>query len=231
MSGRSEFDAALVQALARIGVSLATDTVDALWRHFELVAEANRRVNLTRITDPAEAAVKHCADSLAVLPWAERHRPGTRFVLDVGTGAGFPAIPLAIARPAWQLTAIDATAKKARAVQGFAACLGLGNVRAVHARLPQWGPPEQTDLVLFRATAQTAACLEAVRKSRARVGAVVCYKTASMPPEEVLDMQAWCRRHGWAALPRWDYALTEVQAACPRRLLGFVPPAEPHDTT
>jgi 16S rRNA (guanine527-N7)-methyltransferase len=231
MSGRSEFDAALTQALARIGVTLSPDAADTFWRHFELVVEANRRVNLTRITDPTEAAFKHYADSLAVLPWAERHRPVTRRLLDVGTGAGFPAIPLAIARPDWHVTAIDATAKKARAVQEFATRLGLGNVCAVHARLPYWCPPEPIDLVLFRATANTGTCLEAARKSRANIGVVACYKTASMPPEEVFDTQAWCRRHCWAVLPRWDYALTEAEAACPRRLLGFVPPAEPHDTT
>jgi 16S rRNA (guanine527-N7)-methyltransferase len=98
-------------------------------RHLEFVVEVNRYLNLTRVTDPREAAVKHVLDS--VMPW--RLFQGARRVIDAGTGPGFPGIPLALVLPDTRFTLAESTAKKARFVQTAVEQLELKNV-VVEAR-------------------------------------------------------------------------------------------------
>ena len=118
------FDRALDEAADRIGVPTTAAQRSAMGHHFALMVEANRRFNLTRITTPVEAAIKHYADSLTLLTCPDIAAAAPITLLDVGTGAGFPAIPLAIVCPAWQVAAIDGTGKKARFVAESAAGLG-----------------------------------------------------------------------------------------------------------
>lgn len=93
-------------------------------RHLELIAEANEHMNLTRITNPREAAIKHVVDSLA--PWSLFSK--ATHVMDAGTGAGFPGIPLAAALPETRFMLVDSTQKKARFVESAVAALNLDNV-------------------------------------------------------------------------------------------------------
>lgn len=99
--------------------------------HLELITEANRQFNLTRILSPREAAIKHVLD--CVLPW--RLFAGERHVMDAGTGAGLPGIPLAIVFPETRFTLVEATQKKARFVESAAASLGLANIRVDTSRV------------------------------------------------------------------------------------------------
>jgi 16S rRNA (guanine527-N7)-methyltransferase len=92
--------------------------------HLALIVEANRHFNLTRIVSPREAAIKHVLDS--VLPW--RLFAGAKDVLDAGTGAGFPGIPLALVLPGVRFTLAESIQKKARFVEAAVASLGLPNV-------------------------------------------------------------------------------------------------------
>lgn len=84
------------------------DTVPAMVRFAELVERTNRELNLTRIVEPQEMAVKNFLDSLSLLlvDWPEELR-----CLDLGTGAGFPGVPLALAREGWEITLLDSCAK------------------------------------------------------------------------------------------------------------------------
>ena len=99
-------------------------------RHLELIVEANRAFNLTRITGPRDAAVKHVLDSI----WPWRLFGGERRVLDAGTGAGFPGIPLALLLPDTQFTLAESVGKKARFVEAAVADLGLVNVQVAAQR-------------------------------------------------------------------------------------------------
>jgi 16S rRNA (guanine527-N7)-methyltransferase len=124
----------MVQEGARsLGLALDGPAADALaWLTGELL-RWNARVNLTAILDPIEIADKHILDSLAVLRVLD---PVARRVLDVGTGAGFPGLPLAIANPALELTLVDSVAKKVGFVKHAIATLGLvPRVRALHRTL------------------------------------------------------------------------------------------------
>lgn len=202
MHGRLEaFDTALAAALARLGLPIDDDRIGRLRAHFQAVIETNRTMNLTRITDPLEAAVKHYADSLAVLAWVEKHNIAVRTVLDVGTGAGFPAVPLAVMRPDWLVTAIDATGKKVDFLRLSAAAIGLKNLRCVHTHSEHWkrstspnqplknggergGRSHGFQLVVFRALTALPKSLEQTAGHVAHGGWLVAYKTASVPQGE-----------------------------------------------
>jgi 16S rRNA (guanine527-N7)-methyltransferase len=87
-------------------------------RHLDLIIEANQHFNLTRILDPREAAIKHVVDS--VMPW--RLFAGASHILDAGTGAGFPGIPLALVFPSIRFTLAESIGKKARFVEERLTC-------------------------------------------------------------------------------------------------------------
>jgi 16S rRNA (guanine527-N7)-methyltransferase len=118
-------------------------------RHLELIEEANQHFNLTRITGARDAAIKHVLDS--VLPWA--HFNGSRRVLDAGTGAGFPGLPLAMVLPHVAFSLSESTGKKARFVESAVAELGLSNVTVVNERAEDWLRANHTELITGRAVA------------------------------------------------------------------------------
>lgn len=193
------FEEALTAALSRWGLSIEPDRLGRLRAHYDAVVETNRTMNLTRITDPVEAAVKHYADSLAPLLWVENRKIAVQTVLDVGTGAGFPAVPLAVMRPDWSVTAIDATRKKIDFLRRTADAMGLSNLHCEHAHSEHWKPSVVShqlsaisghragtsfDLVVFRALTSLAKSLEQTSGHVAQGGWLVAYKTASMDPEE-----------------------------------------------
>jgi len=99
-------------------------------RHLSLIVEANQYLNLTRITSPREAAVKHVLDS--VIPW--RLFQDAQHVLDAGTGAGFPGIPLALVLPETRFTLAESIQKKARFVESVLGELKLPNVEIAPRR-------------------------------------------------------------------------------------------------
>lgn len=188
-----------------------------MYAWYEAVIETNTRFNLTRITEPAEAAAKHFADSLAVLPWTQSVDFHPASVLDVGTGAGFPAAPLAIMRPDWQVVAIDSTGKKARFVSETATRLGIENLSASHARAGQWNPPAPFDLVLFKAVGAIGACMVESRHLVRTGGYVVHYKTAKLPKAEETQARS-SLEHGFAACPSFHYTLSLREERMERRL-------------
>jgi 16S rRNA (guanine527-N7)-methyltransferase len=183
---RDLFTNALTAATYSLGIQLDAPQLDLIWTHYQLMAQANKRFNLTRITDPADAAVKHYADSLTLLtlPLADRQRP--LHLLDVGTGAGLPAVPLAILCPAWSVTAIDGTAKKIRFLAETAQTLGLNNLTTRHARAADLARdlPGRFDLIILRAVTKIAPGLTETHSLLRHGGFIVFYKTALLDPAE-----------------------------------------------
>jgi 16S rRNA (guanine527-N7)-methyltransferase len=125
-----ELTAALARGAAKLGVALDEAQQSQLLKLAAELLRWNKAYNLTAITAPEAVLTHHLLDSLAVAP--DLH--GTR-VADVGTGAGFPGLPLAIAQPARRFTLIDAVDKKLRFIDHVARELGLANVKTLHARV------------------------------------------------------------------------------------------------
>src|SRR5271165_3404532 len=142
----------LLESGAReLGIDLSKEDIDALIRVVDELEIANAQFNLTAIRDRPGMLRKHVLDSLSVHPYLR----GTR-IADVGTGAGFPGLPLAIANPKRRFTLIEATGKKARFVAQAAQRLGLANVDVVNARAESYRPGVRFDRVVARALASLA---------------------------------------------------------------------------
>ena len=137
-------------------------------QHLALIEEANRHFNLTRITGPREAAIKHVLDS--VMPW--RLFAGARHVLDAGTGAGFPGIPLALALPEVRFTLAESIQKKARFVESALISLALPNVASAARRAEEMVRDATFDIITARALApisRTLALFAPALKARTRM--------------------------------------------------------------
>jgi 16S rRNA (guanine527-N7)-methyltransferase len=130
---------------------------------YAAVVTANRNLNLTRITEPEEFWEKHLWDSLRGVGDLISNQSAQK-VIDIGTGAGFPGLPLAIARTDWQMTLVDSTAKKIGFIQEIAPEIGLTNIHPLVSRIEELGQQaqhrHQYDLALIRAVASANICAE-----------------------------------------------------------------------
>jgi len=138
----------LVTGLADLGVSATERQIDLLLAFVRLIEKWNKTYNLTAIRNREEMLRLHILDSLAVLPFISGEN-----IIDVGTGAGLPGIPLAIFMPDVQFTLLDSNAKKTRFVQQAVLELKLENVEVVHSRVEQLKRAGEFDAVLSRAFA------------------------------------------------------------------------------
>ena len=160
----------LKQAIEAFGYDSSADALDKFERYMQLILEWNEKVNLTAITERDEFIKKHFIDSLCCLPHEEYKEAET--VIDVGTGAGFPGMPLAIVSPDKKFLLIDSLNKRIKILNEIIAELGLKNVEAVHGRAEELARNklyrEQFDICVSRAVSRLSVlseyCLPFVRK-------------------------------------------------------------------
>ena len=146
----------------------------------------NRRVNLTAVRDRAEMVTTHIDDSLSARPLLRGER-----ILDVGTGAGFPGLPLAIVEPDRDFHLIDSNNKKIQFVQHVAGLLGLDNVTAVKARAEDYAPGHRFDTVIARALASLPKLVEIAGHHVGEDGVFVALK-GRYPAEELKQLpETW----------------------------------------
>lgn len=141
-------DAELADGLERLDMKLSTDQREQLLAFLDLLKRWNRAYNLTAVDQPAEMVARHLIDSLAIAPWLIGQR-----IVDSGTGAGLPGVPLAIAFPERHFVLIDSNGKKIRFLRQVRRELGLGNIEPVQARLESLPDIERPDTVTARALA------------------------------------------------------------------------------
>jgi 16S rRNA (guanine527-N7)-methyltransferase len=141
----------LIAGAGEIGLALNAVQGDALLQLVDRLELANAQFNLTAIRDRPGMLRKHVLDSLSLQPYLRGMR-----IADVGTGAGFPGLPLAIVNPERRFALIEATGKKARFVEDTARHIGCGNVHVVHERAENYRPFELFDTVVARALASLA---------------------------------------------------------------------------
>jgi 16S rRNA (guanine527-N7)-methyltransferase len=163
----------------RFGIALPDADRDFYERLRQCVVSGNERMNLTRIVEPQEFLLKHVLDSLlpfAVVP-ALRDLPDRLVVADVGSGAGFPGLPLARFRPGWSITLLERTRKKASFLAETVEELGLGNVRVLATDAREARPLlGRCDLVTARAVGEIAEVARAALGLLAPRGILVHYK-------------------------------------------------------
>ena len=147
-----ESELELLAAGARdIGIAVDSSGAEALLKLVDELEAGNAQFNLTAIRDRLGMLRKHVLDSLTLQPYLRGSR-----VADIGTGAGFPGLPLAIVNPQRRFTLVEATGKKARFVEQTARRLGCHNVQVEHARAENYRPFELFDTVVARALSSLA---------------------------------------------------------------------------
>ncbi len=169
--------APLVEGAAALGLALSDEQRARFARLRDLLLDWNTRVNLTAITEPSEVVTRHFLDALTcVLALSGERRARPLRLLDVGSGAGFPGLPLAIVFPRWRVTLVEATGKKTRFQEAAIAELGLTNTQALHARAEELAQAKahrgRYDVITARAVAALPTLLEYCAPF-ARVGGVV----------------------------------------------------------
>lgn len=162
---------ALEQGALAMGLALVPAQRQALLALLDELLDWNTRFNLTAIRDPQEMVPKHLLDSLSIQPWLQG-----RTIADVGTGAGFPGLPLAIVNPGRRFTLIESIGKKARFVEHAAVALGLANVEVVNARAEACPPGRHFDTVVCRAVGKLADLIRVAGRLCARDGRLLAMK-------------------------------------------------------
>ena len=173
----------LTAGLRELGVAECPSAADNLLRYSEILREKNKIMNLTAITDPTEIVTRHFLDCAALAPYM----PQDGRVLDVGTGAGFPGIPLKIAFPEVEVVLLDSLNKRVKFLNEVIGQLGLSKITAIHGRAEDFARQkeyrEQFDLVVSRAVANLSSlseyCLPYVKVG----GRFVSYKSGKLNEE------------------------------------------------
>lgn len=155
----ADLEQLLRQGLTELELTATPAQVDKLLAFVRLLAKWNRVYNLTAISRPDDMVRLHLLDSLAILPYLRGCR-----ILDVGTGAGLPGIPLAILDSSREFVLLDSNSKKTRFVTQAAIELGLRHVSVAHSRIEQYRPESGFDTVLCRAFASLDDILATTRR-------------------------------------------------------------------
>ncbi|MBX3703060.1 MAG: 16S rRNA (guanine(527)-N(7))-methyltransferase RsmG [Steroidobacteraceae bacterium] len=200
MSGDA-LKARLVAGAQEMGVALDAAQADAMLRLTAELRDWNKRINLTAITRPADMVDKHLLDSLSVQPLLHGRR-----IADIGTGAGFPGLPLAIVNPRRSFTLIEATGKKCMFVRHVVELLGIENVEVVQARAESWKPKALFDCVIARALGKLADFVRVAGHLCARDGRMLAMK-GRHPTAEMHALPS-----GWRVLALHDLRVPGLAA-------------------
>ncbi len=155
---KQEFNQTLEQGVSALSIKLNQNQLDQFYTMMNLLLSWNEKINLTAITDPEEIIVKHFVDSLTISSYLKQGAT----VIDVGTGAGFPGIPLKIARPDLTITLLDSLGKRVKFLEEVIHNLKLIQIKAIHARAEDYAQQnrEQYDVATSRAVAKLSVLTE-----------------------------------------------------------------------
>jgi 16S rRNA (guanine527-N7)-methyltransferase len=166
-----ELESLLRSGLHGLNLDVPAAQQQALLAYIDLLSSWNKSFNLTAIRDPRDMVNQHVLDALVALPYVTQGP-----VLDVGSGAGLPGIPLAIARPELHFTLLDSNGKKIRFIKQVVIALQLANVDVVQSRVENYQPPAQFGLIVSRAFSSLEQFIRMTRHLLAPTGEWLAWK-------------------------------------------------------
>ena len=171
-----------------LGVRFSVEQIEQFYKYMNLLIEWNEKMNLTAITEPKEIILKHFIDSITILKYIDDNSK----LVDAGTGAGFPGVPLSIMNPTLKITLVDSLNKRLIFLQEVVKELNLKNIEIVHARAEEFGQNknyrEKFDIATSRAVANLATLSEYL-VPLVKIGGKIISMKASNAKEEINDAQ------------------------------------------
>lgn len=183
---KKRFEEEMLEKSKILGVRFSVEQIEQFYRYMNLLIEWNEKMNLTAITEPKEIILKHFIDSITILKYIDDNSK----LVDVGTGAGFPGVPLSIMNPTLKITLVDSLNKRLIFLEEVVKELNLKNIEIVHARAEEFGQNknyrEKFDVATSRAVANLATLSEYLVPLVKIDGKIISMK-ASNAKEEIND--------------------------------------------
>ena len=180
---KQEFKVELKEEAMQFGIELSEKEQNNFYNYMKLLLDWNEKINLTAITEPKEVITKHFVDSLSITPYINENDR----ILDIGTGAGFPGIPLKIVLEKNEITLLDSLNKRINFLNEVIEKLELKNIQAIHGRAEEFnkidGNRESYDIVVSRAVAKLNVLLEYMLPFVKLNGRCICMKSADIDEE------------------------------------------------
>lgn len=177
------FKQELASRATQFGINLSKGQQEQFFSYMQLLLDWNKKINLTAIIEQKEILIKHFIDSLSIVPYIKANDN----ILDIGTGAGFPGIPLKITLPQNSFTLLDALNKRINFLNEVIQKLNLENIQAVHSRAEEFvkveGKRESYEVVTSRAVAKLNVLLEYMLPFTKVGGKCICMKSVSIEDE------------------------------------------------
>ena len=204
--GIKEFTEIMKHYLKELNIELSSEQIKQFYEYMNLLIKWNTVMNITSITDPNEIIIKHFVDSLTVLNKVEK----TCSIIDVGTGAGFPGIPIKIVYPNTQITLLDSLNKRINFLNEVINKLKLKNIVAIHGRAEDFGNDvkhrEKYDIAVARAVASLNILSEYLMPFVKLGGKCLCMKGPDIKEEELKSKNA-VSILGGEEIKRYEFSL------------------------